>query len=69
MLENFKLTYATMFNPPEELHTASKNALATVSGSGERNAVAVDRKIVSKRNSKTAHRLILIWYWGSSKRE
>ena len=26
----FKLTYATMFNPPEELHTRFEDALAMV---------------------------------------
>ena len=26
----FKLTYATMFNPPEELHTRFEDALAKV---------------------------------------
>ncbi len=30
MSESFKLTYATMFNPPEELHTRFEEALATV---------------------------------------
>lgn len=29
MTERFKLTYATMFNPPEELHTQFESALAT----------------------------------------
>lgn len=30
MNESFKLTYATMFNPPEELHTHFDQALAKV---------------------------------------
>ncbi|OGO27983.1 MAG: 1-pyrroline-5-carboxylate dehydrogenase [Chloroflexi bacterium RBG_16_54_18] len=30
MAESFKLTYATMFNPPEELHTRFEDALAKV---------------------------------------
>jgi len=30
MAEKFKLTYATMFNPPEELHTRFDEALAEV---------------------------------------
>src|SRR4030042_5195486 len=30
MIESFKLTYATMFNPPEELHTRFDAALAEV---------------------------------------
>jgi 1-pyrroline-5-carboxylate dehydrogenase len=30
MSESFKLTYATMFNPPEELHTRFEEALTTV---------------------------------------
>ena len=30
MAEKFKLTYATMFNPPEELHTKFDQALATL---------------------------------------
>ena len=30
MAESFKLTYATMFNPPEELHTRFEQALAKV---------------------------------------
>jgi 1-pyrroline-5-carboxylate dehydrogenase len=30
MVEAFKLTYGTMFNPPEELHTRFENALETV---------------------------------------
>lgn len=30
MAEKFKLTYGTMFNPPEELHTHFEEALATV---------------------------------------
>ena len=29
MSESFKLTYATMFNPPEELHMRFDEALAT----------------------------------------
>ena len=33
MNESFKLTYATMFNPPEELHTHFDEALATVKAS------------------------------------
>ena len=28
MSEKFKLTYATMFDPPEELHTRFEGALA-----------------------------------------
>ena len=28
MSENFKLTYATMFNPPEELHVRFEEALS-----------------------------------------
>ena len=30
MTEAFKLTYATMFNPPEELHTRFDEALVKV---------------------------------------
>ena len=30
MTETFKLTYATMFNPPEELHTRFEEALAKI---------------------------------------
>ena len=30
MNESFKLTYATMYNPPEELHTHFEEALAQV---------------------------------------
>ena len=30
--ETFKLTYATMFNPPEELHTRFEQVLADVKG-------------------------------------
>jgi len=33
MAESFKLTYATMFNPPEELHTRFDEALAKVKAS------------------------------------
>ena len=29
---DFKLTYATMFNPPQELHTRFEEALAEVRG-------------------------------------
>jgi len=30
---SFKLTYATMFNPPEDMHARFEAALATVTGS------------------------------------
>jgi len=30
MAEKFKLTYATMFNPPEEMHTRFDEALASL---------------------------------------
>ena len=30
MAESFKLTYATMFNPPEELHTRFEQALVKI---------------------------------------
>lgn len=31
-MANFKLTYATMFNPPEELHTGFDKAVAKLKG-------------------------------------
>jgi 1-pyrroline-5-carboxylate dehydrogenase len=41
----FKLTYATMFNPPEELHERFENALAAVrSRLGQEHAMIVDGK-------------------------
>jgi len=44
----FKLTYATMFNPPEELHTRFEDALAKVKASmGKEHAMLIggrDRK-------------------------
>lgn len=41
----FKLTYATMFNPPEELHTCFEEALADVRGRlGGEHAMLIDGK-------------------------
>ena len=47
MAESFKLTYATMFNPPEELHTRFDEALAKVkAGLGKEYAMIIDGKDV-----------------------
>jgi 1-pyrroline-5-carboxylate dehydrogenase len=44
---NFKLTYATMFNPPEELHTRFDQALAKLrSNFGQEHAIIIDGKEV-----------------------
>lgn len=41
----FKLTYATMFNPPEELHTRFEEALAKIKpGLGKEHAMFIDGK-------------------------
>jgi 1-pyrroline-5-carboxylate dehydrogenase len=43
MAEKFKLTYSTMFNPPEELHTRYEEALQKVkSGLGKEHAMLID---------------------------
>jgi 1-pyrroline-5-carboxylate dehydrogenase len=43
--ENFKLTYATMFDPPEELHTRFEQALAQVkTGLGQEHAMFINGK-------------------------
>lgn len=45
MPESFKLTYATMFNPPEELHTRFEEALAMIKDNlGKEHAMIVDGK-------------------------
>jgi 1-pyrroline-5-carboxylate dehydrogenase len=45
MAESFKLTYATMFNPPEELHTRFEQALVKVkAGLGKEYAMIIDGK-------------------------
>src|SRR3972149_6060938 len=45
MTETFKLTYATMFNPPEELHTQFDQALAKVkSGLGKEYGLLINGK-------------------------
>ena len=45
MTQSFKLTYATMFNPPEELHTRFEDALAKVkSNLGKEYGMIVDGK-------------------------
>ena len=44
MSESFKLTYATMFNPPEELHTRFEEALATVKAGLGKEIWDVDRR-------------------------
>ncbi len=45
MAESFKLTYATMFNPPEELHTRFEDALAKVKANlGKEYAMLIDGK-------------------------
>jgi 1-pyrroline-5-carboxylate dehydrogenase len=45
MNESFKLTYATMFNPPEELHTHFDDALVTVkAGLGKEYGMLIDGK-------------------------
>jgi len=47
MAEAFKLTYATMFNPPEELHTRFDAALAAArAGLGKEYAMIIDGKDV-----------------------
>ena len=59
MPENFKLTYATMFNPPEELHTRFEEALVKVkAGLGQEYSMLIGGKnhIASSTPSKTAHR-------------
>ena len=43
----FKLTYATMFNPPDELHTRYEEALSSVrAGMGKQHAMIIDGKEV-----------------------
>ena len=45
MAETFKLTYATMFNPPEELHTRFEEALAKVKAHlGQEHRMLIDGK-------------------------
>ncbi len=45
MAENFKLTYSTMFNPPEELHTRFDEALQkVVANLGQEYAMIIDGK-------------------------
>jgi 1-pyrroline-5-carboxylate dehydrogenase len=45
MYESFKLTYATMFNPPEELHTHFEAALSTIkSGLGQEYGMLIGGK-------------------------
>ncbi len=47
MNESFKLTYATMFNPPEELHTQFEAALAKVkAGLGQEHGMMIGGKDV-----------------------
>jgi 1-pyrroline-5-carboxylate dehydrogenase len=47
MTETFKLTYATMFNPPEELHTRFERALGKVkAGLGKKYGLIIDGKDV-----------------------
>jgi 1-pyrroline-5-carboxylate dehydrogenase len=47
MAESFKLTYATMFNPPEELHTRFEENLAKVkAGLGKEHAMLIGGKDV-----------------------
>ena len=47
MTESFKLTYATMFNPPEELHTRFEEALAAHKASlGHEYGMIIDGKEV-----------------------
>jgi 1-pyrroline-5-carboxylate dehydrogenase len=46
-MKDFRLTYATMFNPPEELHTRFDAALAKVrAGLGKEHAMIIDNKEV-----------------------
>src|SRR4030067_1716209 len=45
MPDTFKLTYSTMFNPPEELHTRFDEALAKVKGGlGREYGMIIDGK-------------------------
>ena len=47
MADNFKLTYATMFNPPEELHTRFDEALKKLKASlGKEYGLIIDNKDV-----------------------
>ena len=50
MAETFKLTYATMFNPPEALHTRFDEALAGVKASlGQEYGLLINGKDVFTR--------------------
>ena len=47
MTEKFKLTYATMFNPPESLHTDFDAAIARIkAGMGKEYGMIIDNKDV-----------------------
>jgi 1-pyrroline-5-carboxylate dehydrogenase len=47
MAENFKLTYATMFSPPEELHTRFNEALEKLKGQlGKENGMIINNQDV-----------------------
>ena len=46
-MANFKLTYATMFNPPDELHTQYDAALAKIKADmGKEYAMIINNKDV-----------------------
>lgn len=70
----FKLTYATMFNPPEELHTRFDEALATVRARfGREHAMLIDGQDVfsteklEDRNPADTRQLLGIFQNGSAK--
>jgi 1-pyrroline-5-carboxylate dehydrogenase len=55
-MDDFRLTYATMFNPPEELHTRFDAALAKVrAGLGKEYAMIINNKEVFANDKQENH--------------
>ncbi len=56
-MSDFRLTYASMFNPPEELHTRFEAALEKVKSTdlGKTHAMLIDNKdVFARHNFKVA---------------
>jgi 1-pyrroline-5-carboxylate dehydrogenase len=68
--KNLKLTYATMFNPPEELHTRFEEALGTVKAKlGQEYGMIINNKdCLLLKSSKIILLPIPMLFWGCFKK-
>ena len=71
MTETFKLTYATMFNPPEELHMRFEEALVKLkAGLGKEYGMIIDGKdrFSQEKFEDRSPGKYRVWCWGYFKK-